>query len=309
MRNIYLLLSDKPSRLCYRNYWFLNESGITKSSNVDFYHLYIISDEIPTEGDALMRTDTSRVFCTLKGANPSIVQKYCRKIILTSDPSLEGVQQIDDAFLEWFVKNPSCKKVEVNDWLDDNGNIAWGGEKRYQICNHLYDKIIIPQTLTNFKKGEKYIQQDGVIILAGEKGTDGMVIIDPKKMWGVGYYRDTWNPKAFRLFEEPKQDYSGVHLTHCYQGEYEDRTCTNNCSVVCGECQILKPKTNITPIQLINDWKKTLESEWIQLDNLDEAKLVFDEKGNVVVENEHGVQFPVSELSDVELDIFYTNLS
>jgi hypothetical protein len=25
------------------------------------------------------------------------------------------------------------------------------------------------------------------------------------------------NPK-----EEPKQDYSGVHLRHCYQGEYED---------------------------------------------------------------------------------------
>jgi hypothetical protein len=22
--------------------------------------------------------------------------------------------------------------------------------------------------------------------------------------------------------EEPKQDYSGVHLRHCYQGEYED---------------------------------------------------------------------------------------
>jgi hypothetical protein len=66
--------------------------------------------------------------------------------------------------------------------------------------------------------------------------------------------------------------------------------------------------SNITANQLIKDWKKTLESEWIQLDNLDEAKLVFDEEGNVVVENEHGTQFPVSDLSDAELDIFYTNL-
>jgi hypothetical protein len=66
--------------------------------------------------------------------------------------------------------------------------------------------------------------------------------------------------------------------------------------------------SNITANQLIKDWKKTLESERIQLDNLDEAKLVFDEEGNVVVENEDGTQFPVSDLSDAELDIFYTNL-
>lgn len=69
------------------------------------------------------------------------------KIILTTDPDLvkDGVQAIDDEFLEWFVKNPSCEEADVNDWLDDNGNIAFGGDKRYQICNHLYDKIIIPQ--------------------------------------------------------------------------------------------------------------------------------------------------------------------
>jgi hypothetical protein len=74
-----------------------------------------------------------------------------------------------------------------------------------------------------------------------------------------------------------------------------------------------KPKqetnmSNITANQLIKDWKKTLESEWIQLDNLDEAKLVFDENGDVVVENEHGTQFHVRYLSDAELDTFYTNL-
>lgn len=63
-----------------------------------------------------------------------------------------------------------------------------------------------------------------------------------------------------------------------------------------------------TPDKLIKNWKKTLESEWIQLDNLDEAKLVFDDEGDVVVENEHGTQFPVSDLSDEELNIFYANL-
>jgi hypothetical protein len=66
--------------------------------------------------------------------------------------------------------------------------------------------------------------------------------------------------------------------------------------------------SNITANQLIKDWKKYLQSEWIQLDNLDEARLVFNDEGDVVVENIHGTQFAVSDLSDVELDIFYTNI-
>lgn len=39
----------------------------------------------------------------------------CSKIILTDNPDLikDGVQAIDDEFLEWFVKNPSCEFVEV----------------------------------------------------------------------------------------------------------------------------------------------------------------------------------------------------
>ncbi|CAB4175679.1 hypothetical protein UFOVP1247_276 [uncultured Caudovirales phage] len=48
-----------------------------------------------------------------------------------------------------------------------------------------------------FKKGKAYIQQDGVIILAGENATDGIVIKDPLKSRDVGHYSDSWNPKAF----------------------------------------------------------------------------------------------------------------
>jgi hypothetical protein len=38
-----------------------------------------------------------------------------KKIILTTDQDLikDSVQTIDDEFLEWFVKNPSCESVEV----------------------------------------------------------------------------------------------------------------------------------------------------------------------------------------------------
>ena len=39
-----------------------------------------------------------------------------KKIILTTDPVLikNGLQAIDDKFLEWFVMNPSCEKVDFN---------------------------------------------------------------------------------------------------------------------------------------------------------------------------------------------------
>lgn len=64
----------------------------------------------------------------------------------------------------------------------------------------------------------------------------------------------------------------------------------------------------MTPQELIKFWKQGLESEKIQLDNLDWARLVFNEEGEVVVENEHGTQFPVSDLSEDEIQIFYSNI-
>ena len=46
-----------------------------------------------------------------------------KKIILTTDPDLinDGIQAIDDEFLEWFVKNPSCEEVEVKEIYNSYG--------------------------------------------------------------------------------------------------------------------------------------------------------------------------------------------
>lgn len=46
------------------------------------------------------------------------------------------------------------------------------------------------------------------------------------------------------------------------------------------------------------------KSEWIELDNLDRAWLVKTKDKEVMMENWHGTQFPVSDLSDSELDVF-----
>jgi hypothetical protein len=72
-------------------------------------------------------------------------QGLSTKIILTTDQDLikDGIQSIDDEFLEWFVNNPSCKSVKtdlvpVNEF---NSKITVGG---YGFDKFIY-KIIIPQ--------------------------------------------------------------------------------------------------------------------------------------------------------------------
>jgi len=52
-----------------------------------------------------------------QGSMPLYHYKGFKKIILTTDQNLikDGVQAIDDEFLEWFVKNPTCEYVEVQE--------------------------------------------------------------------------------------------------------------------------------------------------------------------------------------------------
>lgn len=49
------------------------------------------------------------------GYRKECLGKEVCKIILTTDQDLikDGVQAIDDEFLQWIVKNPSCERVEV----------------------------------------------------------------------------------------------------------------------------------------------------------------------------------------------------
>jgi hypothetical protein len=142
MKNIHILPTDKPSRLWTNNLkriLELDEFPEIHHNRIG-KHIYITSDEEIKDGDWIKWGEA------IYKANKKYIPPF-KKIILTTDVDLikDGVQPIDDDFLEWFIKNPSCEKVEVNDWLDANGNVAFGGDKRYQICNHLYSKIIIPK--------------------------------------------------------------------------------------------------------------------------------------------------------------------
>ena len=147
MKNIHVLSTNKQSRLWTNN--------LTRRLELDeFYskhqtnlakHIYITNDEEIKEGDYMYDIDGD-----VGKAIGSDMKEFegNKKIILTTDLDLikDGVQAIDDEFLEWFIKNPSCESVEVvNEIIEDTSKdyiIGLG-----QPCLTVY-KIIPPQEET-----------------------------------------------------------------------------------------------------------------------------------------------------------------
>jgi len=134
MKNIHILPTNKPSRLStLKNKLVLFN---TEGEGSMTYHIYITSDEVIKEDDwGLSKLNEVILF------GRSYNEKFYKKIILTTDHDLikDGVQAIDDVFLEWFVKNPSCEKVELGleHYFDKNIDKSPFFPLRY--------KIIIPQ--------------------------------------------------------------------------------------------------------------------------------------------------------------------
>ena len=108
MKNIHVLPTDKPSRIfkLTGDLHLHEECGIDPKRN---QNIHITSDEEIKVNDYI--TDGYKVW-KWKDDSSLLGRK---KIILTTDQDLikDGVQAIDDEFLEWFVNNPSCESVEV----------------------------------------------------------------------------------------------------------------------------------------------------------------------------------------------------
>jgi hypothetical protein len=140
MKNIRVLPTDKPSRLVKikDNLWYTTTENIPGGV---YQHMYITSDEEIKEGDWFYCPTTDIVnHCESDYHSKKLIKPKRFKIILTTDPDLikDGVQPIDDEFLEWFVKNPSCEEVEVyREGYKKNGMIDEATSYQY--------KIIIPK--------------------------------------------------------------------------------------------------------------------------------------------------------------------
>ena len=150
MKNLYLLPTKKPSKLV-KIYNDVNRETFTLKLDVEVndsfkehVNIYITSDEEIKEGDIVKIPcgvgKVKELNWKFGNDNPSYIvedifiyklrygQKErelqinsfryedVKKIILTTNQDLinDGVQAIDDEFLEWFVKNPNCNRVEIS---------------------------------------------------------------------------------------------------------------------------------------------------------------------------------------------------
>ena len=129
MKKIHILKTDKPSRLLKDlvdgTYQFKKEVLYGNRFELPL-SIYITSDEVPKLDEWGINLANNVLFKD-KGFTPDEYTKNnCRKIILTTDQDLikDGVQSIDDEFLEWFIKNPNCEEVIVENYHGINTSIA-----------------------------------------------------------------------------------------------------------------------------------------------------------------------------------------
>lgn len=111
--------------------------------------LYIISDTENVNENCWIITDGRLVQVSYLLSN-EVAKGY--KVILTTNKLLikDGIQAIDNEFLEWFVKNPSCKFVEVQ-CSGRNCIEEYGCTK--EVCNGVKPlKIIIPKDEPKFQE-------------------------------------------------------------------------------------------------------------------------------------------------------------
>jgi hypothetical protein len=163
MKNLHLLPTENPSRLILQGIELLLSKYMEENEGFSEFnqHLYITSIEKIKEG-----VDQWYLDKFLNKPRNSSGAQYGEKqevIILTTDKQLikDGVQEIDDEFLQWFCKNPSCEEVFItNDFeqVNQDNPILRGSTN----VVHKY-KIIIPQEepkkeTSNSKKGLIEIQ-------------------------------------------------------------------------------------------------------------------------------------------------------
>jgi hypothetical protein len=161
MKNIHVLPTDKPSNgyilgKCIKELSDVKIGQFTKTYYLMFSEEYFQSQNIYITNNETIKEGW--YFNKAVGVNKPVYVKnedviglkrvygenlnHLQKIVLTTDRELikDGVQAIDDDFLEWFIENQSCEFVEVKhiikEYVDEQD--AYGYDVDYY-------KIIIPK--------------------------------------------------------------------------------------------------------------------------------------------------------------------
>jgi hypothetical protein len=144
MKNIFLLATNEPSRLWMNT--ITDKLELSKNSDTfNAKNIYITFDgEIKENEWVISNGEMTKASPKIVNSQGLLNRKAWKKVILTTDPTLiaDGIQAIDDTFLEWFVKNPSCDGVEVK-------------VEKFGIWRLGY-KIVIPQEEPKLCDGDLY---------------------------------------------------------------------------------------------------------------------------------------------------------
>lgn len=135
MKNLYIIPTNKFSKLAYYQESTSHKDAelqlVTQpSSDYKYQNIYIISNEDLMVDNHSLQLETGVIFKIKEILEPDHLyldykgnkhwdnfDPWCvKKIILTTDPDLiaDGIQPIDNEFLEWYVQNPSCEDVEID---------------------------------------------------------------------------------------------------------------------------------------------------------------------------------------------------
>jgi hypothetical protein len=148
MKNIHVLPKDIFNRLGVDHYG-KTPTQIKIAEFLININIYITNYEEIKDGEEiknkwLLDKDTNKVFKCKNIIAASDPNRRLVKVILTTDSDLiaNGVQKIDDDFLQWFVKNSSCEEVEVETFFVPRKTIGYD-------FNY---KIIIPKKKKKMKE-------------------------------------------------------------------------------------------------------------------------------------------------------------
>ena len=205
MKNIHILPTDKPTMLFKDDFGnFIYSINIDQEQNhFEPQHIYITSDEEIKEGEICIYGKSlflvENIFYNsgaFRHLSPKIKIKGkllpnmkagefdsmtpLNKIILTTDQDLikDGVQAIDDEFLEWFVKNPSCEKVEVKRNKKLSNKSIWDAVEGDLVFNNHNCGGVITQLSNDIRvhiiseNGEGYMET----AITSDNGLDTLVI-------------------------------------------------------------------------------------------------------------------------------------
>jgi len=131
MQNLFLITTDRPisklQKTKHGNLFLSNE--IKSYSDCTNQNIYITSDEEIKESNWCLQVETNEIFKVREVLEKQHLyldtddKKHydnfdpwnVKKIIMTTNLDLiaDGVQSIENKFIEWFINNSDCKQIEV----------------------------------------------------------------------------------------------------------------------------------------------------------------------------------------------------